>query len=214
MEQKLYAKRKDYDMTQPLMPMATAVWLVDNTGLTFKQVGNFCNLHELEVQGIADGTVAVHMVGQDPTANGQLSQDEIDRCVADPAADLVINVDAVLVTPRTKGPRYTPVSRRSDKPDAIAWLVRYHPEVKDPQISRLIGTTKNTITKIRDRTHWNMTNITPKDPVALGLCKQLELDAVVQKAAEKLAKENPEKAAATATLAEQLDATRDIPATE
>jgi len=201
-------------MTQPLMPMATAVWLVDNTGLTFKQVGNFCNLHELEVQGIADGTVAVHMVGQDPTANGQLSQEEIDRCTADPDADLAINVDAVLVTPRTKGPRYTPVSRRSDKPDAIAWLVRYHPEVKDPQISRLIGTTKNTITKIRDRTHWNMTNITPKDPVALGLCKQLELDAVVQKAAEKLAKDNPEKAAATATLAEQLETVRDIPTTQ
>jgi len=175
-------------MTHPLMPMATAVWLVDNTGLTFQQIADFCDLHELEVQGIADGTVGMNMVGKDPVANGQLSVEEIARCEADPSATIQLNVDAVLVTPRTKGPRYTPVSKRSDKPDAIAWLVRHHPEVSDAQISRLIGTTKNTIQAIRTRTHWNIRNIVAKDPVGLGLCRQTELDEAVKKAAARIKK--------------------------
>jgi len=175
-------------MNQPLMPMATAVWLVDNTALTFEQIGNFCGLHELEVQGIADGTIAINMVGQDPTASDQLTWDEINRCQEDSAARLVLSEDAVKAVTRTKGPRYTPVSKRQDKPDAIAWLVRNHPELSDLQISRLVGTTKPTIMAIRERTHWNASNIRPQDPVGLGLCRQLELDAAVQLAAEREAK--------------------------
>lgn len=170
-------------MTQPLMPMATAVWLVDNTGLTFTQIAEFCQLHELEVQGIADGTVGAHIVGQDPTTSGQLSHEELERCQADPKARLQLIEDDVKALPRTKGPRYTPVSKRQDKPDAIAWLVRHHPELTDLQISRLVGTTKPTIQSIRERSHWNIQNIKPQDPVGLGLCKQLELDEAVQLAA-------------------------------
>ncbi len=172
-------------MTQPLMPMATAVWLVDNTVLTFTQIAEFCQLHELEVQGIADGTVGAHIVGQDPTSSGQLSQEELDRCQADPSTRLKLTEDDVKAMPRTKGPRYTPVSKRQDKPDAIAWLVRHHPELTDLQISRLVGTTKPTIQSIRERSHWNIQNIKPQDPVGLGLCRQLELDEAVQVAAEK-----------------------------
>jgi len=170
-------------MTQPLMPMATAVWLVDNTALTFKQIAEFCQLHELEVQGIADGTVGTNIVGQDPTASGQLTWDEINRCQADPKGALVLSEDDVKAVPRTKGPRYTPVSKRQDKPDAIAWLVRNHPELSDLQISRLVGTTKPTISAIRERSHWNIQNIKPQDPVGLGLCKQIELDEAVRQAA-------------------------------
>lgn len=184
-------------MTQPLMPMATAVWLVDNTVLTFTQIAEFCQLHELEVQGIADGTVGAHIVGQDPTSSGQLSQEELDRCQADPNSRLKLTEDDVKAMPRTKGPRYTPVSKRQDKPDAIAWLVRHHPELTDLQISRLVGTTKPTIQSIRERSHWNIQNIKPQDPVGLGLCRQLELDEAVQVAAEKR-----EKAAAKAPSAE------------
>lgn len=183
-------------MTQPLMPMATAVWLVDNTVLTFTQIAAFCELHELEVQGIADGTVGTHIVGQDPTTSGQLTQAELDRCQADPSAQLVISEYDVKAVPRTKGPRYTPVSKRQDKPDAIAWLVRNHSELSDLQVSRLVGTTKPTIQAIRDRSHWNISNIRPQDPVGLGLCKQLELDEAVQVAAAKR-----EKAAAKAEAA-------------
>lgn len=178
-------------MTQPLMPMATAVWLVDNTALTFDQIADFCELHVLEVQGIADGTVGMHIVGQDPTSNAQLTHAEIDRCVADPEARLKLSVDAVKAVPRTKGPRYTPVSKRQDKPDAIAWLVRSHPELSDLQISRLVGTTKPTIQAIRERSHWNIQNIKPQDPVGLGLCRQTELDEAVQLAAERKAKTAP-----------------------
>lgn len=184
-------------MTQPLMPMATAVWLVDNTVLTFTQIAEFCQLHELEVQGIADGTVGAHIVGQDPTSSGQLSQEELDRCQADPNTRLKLTEDDVKAMPRTKGPRYTPVSKRQDKPDAIAWLVRHHPELTDLQISRLVGTTKPTIQSIRERSHWNIQNIKPQDPVGLGLCRQLELDEAVQVAAEKR-----EKAAAKSPSAE------------
>lgn len=178
-------------MAQPLMPVATAVWLVDNTGLTFRQIAAFCELHELEVQGIADGTVAINMVGQDPTSHGQLTQAEIDRCAADPTATLAIDTKSVQASARSKGPRYTPVSKRGDKPDAIAWLVRHHPELTDAQIGRLVGTTKPTIMAIRGRTHWNIKNIQANDPVALGLCRQTELDEMVQKAAAKAAANAP-----------------------
>jgi len=180
-------------MTQPLMPMATAVWLVDNTALSFKQIAELCELHELEVQGIADGTVGMNIVGQDPTVSGQLTWDEINRCQEDPSASLTLVEDDVKAMPRTKGPRYTPLSKRQDKPDAIAWLVRHHPELSDLQISRLVGTTKPTIQAIRDRSHWNISNIHPHDPVGLGLCKQIELDEAV-----KLAFDRKQKADAKA----------------
>jgi hypothetical protein len=157
---------------QLLMPKATAVWLVENTTLTFDQIGAFCNLHPLEVQGIADGEVAIGIVGLDPTTNGQLTKEEIERCEKDPAERLKM----------AKGPRYTPVSKRQDKPDAVAWLVRHHPELTDAQISRLIGTTKQTIAAVRDRTHWNSPNLRPRDPVLLGLCTQTDLNNAILKA--------------------------------
>ena len=170
-------------MSKPLMPKATAVWLIQNTALSFDQIAEFCGLHPLEVQGIADGEVAVGMVGLDPVANGQLAQAEIDRCVKDPTAHLqMAKRDVPMPATRTKGPRYTPVSKRQDKPDAIAWLLRHHPELADSQIARLIGTTKPTIQAIRDRTHWNAPNIRPKDPVLLGLCTQTDLNLAVEKA--------------------------------
>ena len=194
-------------MTQPLMPMATAVWLVDNTALTFTQIAEFCQLHELEVQGIADGTVGAHIVGQDPTTSGQLSQEELDRCQADPDARLKLIEDDVKALPRTKGPRYTPVSKRQDKPDAIAWLVRHHPELTDLQISRLVGTTKPTIQSIRERSHWNIQNIKPQDPVGLGLCRQIELDEAVQLAAARR-----DKAAVKASAAAEAEETSAVEA--
>ncbi len=170
-------------MTKPLMPKATAVWLIQNTALTFDQIAEFCGLHPLEVQGIADGEVAVGMVGLDPVTNGQVTQEEIDRGVKDPTARLQIAKREIpMPATRTKGPRYTPVSKRQDKPDAIAWLLRHHPELADSQIARLIGTTKPTIQAIRDRTHWNSPNIRPKDPVLLGLCTQTDLNSAVEKA--------------------------------
>lgn len=174
-------------MTEPLMPMATGVWLVDNTSLRFSQIAKFCGLHELEVQGIADEQVAINIVGLDPVANGQLTWEEIERCQKDPKASLQIIIDAVPAKTRSGGAKYTPVSKRQDKPDAISWLIRNHPEVTDAQISKLIGTTKPTITAIRERSHWNMNNIKPVDPVLLGLCKQTELDAAVIKAAPRRA---------------------------
>lgn len=178
-------------MARPLMPMATAVWLVDNTTLTFRQIARFCDLHVLEVQGIADETVGQNIVGQDPTLAGQLTWEEIERCQKDPAAELKIIVDEVPAAPRTKGPRYTPVSKRQDKPNAIAWLLRHHSELSDAQIGRLIGTTKPTIEAIRTRSHWNIQNIQPKDPVSLGLCTQIELDDAVRKAQAKAKREAP-----------------------
>ena len=174
-------------MTEPLMPMATGVWLVDNTSLSFSQIDKFCGLHELEVQGIADEQVALNIVGLDPVANGQLTWDEINRCQADTKASLEIIIDAVPAKTRSGGSKYTPVSKRQDKPDAIAWLIRFHPELKDAQISKIVGTTKPTITAIRERSHWNMSNIKPVDPVLLGLCKQTELDNAVMKAAPRRA---------------------------
>lgn len=170
-------------MTQILMPKATAVWLIENTALSFEQIGAFTNLHPLEVQGIADGEVAVGIVGQDPIGNGQLTAEEIKRCEADPSTNLkMAKSDIPQPLTRTKGPRYTPVSKRQDKPDAVAWLIRHHPELSDAQVSRLIGTTKQTIAAIRDRSHWNAANLRPRDPVLLGLCTQTDLNAAILKA--------------------------------
>lgn len=175
-------------MSKPLMARATAVWLVDNTTLTFKQVADFCGMHELEVQGIADGDVAGGVKGFDPVANNQLDPTEIARGEADPLyrMKLKFNVAAVGEEKR-RGPRYTPLSKRQDRPASILWLVKFHPELSDGQISKLVGTTKPTIQQIRERTHWNIANITPVDPVALGLCRQTELDAAVQQAVKKKA---------------------------
>ena len=175
---------------RPLMPRATAVWLVDNTALTFRQIAEFTGLHELEVQGIADGEVAQRIRGVDPIATGQLTREEIEKGEKDPNYRLKLAKPPVeLPKVRRKGPKYTPLSKRQDKPNAIAWLLKHHPELSDSQIIRLIGTTRNTIEQIRNRTHWNIANITPKDPVTLGLCKQVELDEAVRKAAERVAKE-------------------------
>lgn len=177
-------------MALPIMAKGTAVWLVDNTTLSFVQVAEFCGLHELEVNGIADGEVAVGVKGFDPIANTQLTADEIKRCEADPKAKLALmHNPAAEGELKRKGPRYTPLSKRQDRPSAIAWLVKFHPELTDGQISKLVGTTKPTIMAIRERTHWNMSNIQPVDPVALGMCKQIELDAAVAKAAKKAGKE-------------------------
>jgi len=168
------------------MQKATAVWLIDNTTLTFEQIAEFCGLHELEVQGIANGEVAQGIKGFDPIANRQLTAEEIKRCEADPKARLrLMKNPAAEGEEKRKGPRYTPLSKRQDRPAAIAWLVKFHPELSDSQISKLVGTTKPTIQSIRDRTHWNIANIQPVDPVALGLCKQSELDAAVAKAVAK-----------------------------
>lgn len=164
-------------MVLPLMPKATAVWLVDNTSLTFEQIAEFCGMHPLEVHGIADGEVGGAIIGQDPTVNGQLTVDEIKRCEADPALHLNIAETArKYISKKTKGSRYTPVSRRGDKPDAIAWLVKFYPAMPDSKIAKLIGTTKKTIAAVRDKTHWNTSNIKPRDPVLLGLCTQTHLD--------------------------------------
>ncbi len=178
--------KRDILMTQLLMPKATAVWLIDNTGLSFEQIGEFCDLHILEVQAIADGEVAVGIQGYDPIVNGQLSKLEIDRCELDPEAKLVQSkTNLPQPTARTKGPRYVPVARRGDKPDAIAWVVKHHPEISDSQIGKLIGTTKETIKKIRERTHWNISNITAKHPAMLGLCTQSDLNTAIEKAGGK-----------------------------
>ncbi|HEX6784374.1 MAG TPA: DUF1013 domain-containing protein [Sphingomicrobium sp.] len=170
-------------MAQPLMPHATAAWLVDNTSLTFEQIAEFCGLHILEVQAIADDTAATKLTGRDPIRAGELTQQEIVKGQDDPDYSLQM-WKAPEAIRRTKGPRYTPVSKRQDKPDGIAWIIKNHPEVSDGQIGKLIGTTRTTIAAIRDRTHWNMANITPKDPVTLGLTTQRELDAAVAKAAK------------------------------
>ena len=169
-------------MAQPLMPKATAVWLVDNTSLTFEQIADFCSLHLLEVKGIADGEVAIGIVGLDPTANGQLTKEEISRCVDDPKAKLAITKRPELPVQRGRQGRYTPVAKRGDKPDAIAWIVRNHAELVDSQITKLLGTTKATIGAVRDRTHWNSSNIKPRDPVLLGLCSQRDLNEAISRA--------------------------------
>ncbi len=168
----------------PLMPHATASWLVDNTALSFEQIAEFCGLHILEVQAMADDLASSKYTGRDPVRSGELTMSEIEKGQDDPAYSLKMQKAPVNVS-RTKGPRYTPVSKRQDKPDGIAWILRAHPEISDAQIGKLIGTTRNTIAAIRDRSHWNIANIQPKDPVTLGLCSQRELDAIVAKAAKK-----------------------------
>ena len=155
-------------MALPLMPKATAVWLVENTALSFEQIADFCGMHSLEVQAIADGEVAIGIVGLDPVANGQLTREEIERCEKNE-----------LTPQKTKGARYTPVSKRQDKPDAIAWLLKHHPEMSDGQVCKLIGTTKDTIAKVRDKSHWNVANIKPRNPVTLGMCTEADLEKAV-----------------------------------
>ena len=176
-------------MSKLLHPKATAVWLVDNTTMTFKQIADFTGFHELEIQGIADGDVAVGVKGFDPIANNQLEQAEIDKAEKDPTYRLKVKFNpAARDEEKRRGPRYTPLSKRQDRPNAILWLVKFHPELTDGQIAKLVGTTKPTIQSIRERTHWNIQNMQPIDPVALGLCKQTELDAAVAKAAKDLEK--------------------------
>jgi hypothetical protein len=173
-------------MTQPLlMPKATAVWLVDNTALSFEQIAAFCTLHPLEVQGIADGDVAGGIMGANPIQNGQLTREEIEKAEADPSYRMKLSDPKVRVAAaKRKGPRYTPISRRNERPNAIKWLVRNHPELKDAQIMRLVGTTKSTIESVRESTHWNAPNLTAMDPVTLGLCSQIDLDLEVRRASK------------------------------
>ena len=173
-------------MALPLMQKATAVWLVENTSLTFRQIATFCGLHELEISGIADGEVAQGIRGMDPISTNQLTREEIENCErnADRNLELMIN-PAAKGEKKRRGPKYTPLSKRQDKPSAILWLVKFHPELTDGQISKLVGTTKNTIQSIRQRSHWNINNIQPIDPVALGLCKQVELDLQVKRISKK-----------------------------
>ncbi len=188
-----------------LMPKATAVWLVENTSLSFDQIAHFCNLHPLEVKGIADGEVAAGIKGMDPVGNGQLTREEIERAEKDPNHRLKMappKVKLPEVKRTKKGPRYTPVSRRQDRPNAILWLLRNHPELKDAQIMRLVGTTKTTIQQIRERTHWNSSSLTPMDPVTLGLCSQMDLDFEVQRAAKDRPQVEPQDTGATLMPAE------------
>jgi len=167
----------------PLMQKATAVWLVDNTLLTFKQIADFCGLHELEVKGIADGEVATGIMGVDPVTTGQLDKEELERCSKDPKAQLQLRLSAAYeaVSKGKKRANYTPIARRQDKPDAIYWLLKNFPDIKDSTIIKLIGTTKTTIAAVRDRSHWNMTNIRQRDPVLLGICSQVDLDRTIEK---------------------------------
>jgi len=191
-------------MALPLMPKATAVWLVENTSLSFEQIAEFCGMHTLEVQGIADGEVAVGIVGLDPIANGQITREEIVRCEGDKSARLQLaQSDLPEITARGKGANYTPVSKRQDRPHAIAWLLRHHPELTEAQIRHLVGTTNATIQKIRDRTHPETPNLKPRDPVALGLCTQAQLDAAIDKAhrAAQRAKREADRAARRAAKA-------------
>jgi len=176
-------------MTLPLMPKATAVWLIDKTALTFTQIADFCGMHPLEVQAIADGEVAQGIVGYDPVANGQLTQEEIVRCEADPNLRLRLLPSTLPAPKRLRGARYTPVAKRNDRPDAIAFLLRNYPQLTEAQVGKLLGTTKDTIQKVRERTHWNSANIKPRDPVILGLCSQTDLNAAVAAANDRLQRE-------------------------
>jgi hypothetical protein len=198
------------------MPKATAVWLVANTSLTFDQIATFCGLHVLEVKGIADGDVAQGIKGLDPVASGQISRDEIETGEKDPKHRLKMSQSStgIPVAKGRKGPRYTPVSRRQDRPDAIAWLLRYHPELSDAQVIKLVGTTKPTIQAIRDRTHWNSSQIKPVDPVTLGLCSQLDLDLAVQKAASRIAKTTGETPKTLLPASETTSSTDEAAASE
>lgn len=176
-------------MTLPLMPKATAVWLIDKTALTFTQIAEFCGMHPLEVQAIADGEVAAGINGYDPVKNNQVTQEQITRCEGNPDLRLKLSTKANPVARRAKGARYTPIARRNDRPDAIAFVLRQFPQLSELQIIKLLGTTKDTIAKVRDRQHWNSANIKPRDPVILGLCSQTDLNAAVQAANERLARE-------------------------
>ncbi len=171
-------------MNLPLMPKATAIWLVENTSLTFKQIASFCGMHELEIKGIADGEVGAGIKGLNPITNNQLTKEEIERCSDDSDSDLQIieNEISAKTEQSKKKKKYTPLSKRQDRPDAVYWLIRNHPELKDSQVARLVGSTKSTIDAIRNRTHWNMANIRPQDPIGLGLCRQIELDEAIAKA--------------------------------
>ena len=181
-------------MTTPLMPKATAVWLIDNTTLTFKQIADFCTLHELEVQGIADGDVASGIIGEDPVANGQITQENLDAAIKDPSVSLELTKKAEAYAKQTQAKgKYTPVARRQDKPDAIAWLLKSHPDFTDAQIGKLVGTTKKTIEAIRNKTHWNSSNIRPRDPVLLGLCTQTDLQTMVVRAEKRRDKEDKQQ---------------------
>src|SRR5262245_28686012 len=187
-------------MSQVLMPKATAVWLVENTTLTFDQISAFTGLHPLEVQAIADGEVAGGMTGLDPTTNGQLTKEEIKRAEGDPTARLKLSPrDVPEPVARSKGPRYTPVAKRQDRPDAIAWLLKVHPELQDSQVAKLVGSTKSTVQSVRDRTHWNMQNVRPRDPVTLGLCSLRDLNEAVDKARRKAARDDAARKKASAT---------------
>jgi hypothetical protein len=192
-------------MSQVLMPKATAVWLVENTTLTFEQIAAFTGLHALEVQAIADGEVAGGMTGLDPTVNGQLTKEDIKRAEADSKARLTLIVrDVPEPVTRAKGPRYTPVAKRQDRPDAIAWLLKVHPELQDSQIAKLVGSTKSTVLSVKDRSHWNMQNVRARDPVTLGLCTLKDLNDAVDRARRKAAREDAakKKAAAQAAVGE------------
>ncbi len=173
----------------PLMPKATAVWLIDKTALTFTQIADFCGMHPLEVQAIADGEVAQGIVGYDPVANSQVTTDEIARCEKDPAARLKLIPAGNPINKRSKGARYTPVAKRNDRPDAIAFVLRTYPHVSEAQVIKLLGTTKDTIQKVRERSHWNSANIKPRDPVILGLCTQADLNAMVQAANDRMVRD-------------------------
>ncbi len=176
-------------MTLPLMPKATAVWLIEKTALTFTQIADFCGMHPLEIQAIADGEVAQGIVGYDPVANSQLTAAEIARCEKDSEARLKLLPSTMPPPKRSRGARYTPVAKRNDRPDGIAFLLRNFPQLTEAQIGKLMGTTKDTIHKVRDRSHWNSANIKPRDPVILGLCSQTDLNAMVLQANERLARE-------------------------
>ena len=180
-------------MTVPLMPRATAAWLIENTSLTFKQIGKFCAMHELEIEAIANGETSAMITGLNPMLNGQLAEDEIKRCEVDESRDLVL-LKSNLPEPvkKHKGPRYTPISKRADKPAAVAWCIKHYPDLTDAQMRRLIGTTKQTIMAIRERTHWNYNNLVPRNPADLGLCRYEELQREVEKA-EKIAEKNRPK---------------------
>jgi hypothetical protein len=204
---------------KPLMPKATAVWLVDNTSLTFEQIADFCGLHPLEVKGIADEDVAKGIKGQDPVASGQLTRDQIEKAEADPKLRLKLAVSKHKMPPvkAKKVPRYTPVSKRQDKPDAVYWILRNHPEFTDADIVKLIGTTKATIQKIRERSHWNAPNIKAVDPVTLGLCSQIELDLAVERAShrrERLVKKTEKRGESLKPIEETVDAGEAPPSAE
>jgi hypothetical protein len=186
-------------MTLPLMPKATAIWLVENTALTFKQIADFCGMHELEIKGIADGEVGMGIKGLNPISTNQLTKEEIDKAANDPehSLELIQNEITIQTERDPKQKKYTPLSKRQERPDAISWLLRNHPELKDSQVAKLVGSTKNMVVSIKNKTNWNMSNIRPQDPVGLGLCKQIDLDEALEKA------ERSQKRAAKKKLKEE-----------